>query len=457
MSVKSTGTTFGNDGKIRFRVVLELTPIVNVENRLRQDIDKIRALFAASLIWLLSGTPVQIIGIGGDAWFVLGLLLQLLICVRSEVRSAWAGVPLACAALLYSCWAAVASTVGIPGQFIGLSGQIIKISIVLLPMIFVTGFRIGLVRSMAIICKIALIIFGIRQLVLMAGFDIANLFQPLYDFTGIANDRTIFLFNFDIPEEAGRNSGPFREPGMFAANIVIATLLLLSLKDELTFPKIRQLLILFGVTLLTTMSTMGLATVPFLGLWALPFFIQRPAIRLLMVPCLIIAGIGLITVGGREQIEKVQQQIGRVETQDNRWYSSRFGNAYIDYAAILDRPLLGYGFSEEGRPNLLNIRDDVREAGLGNGLTGTIVKHGLVFSISLYILFLLCGFRLYGSILLGLVSWLVFGIILFSQQLLLMPAAFTLIGYYNDRRRIARQTALPGSEDRVSLTQDGAA
>jgi hypothetical protein len=428
-----------------------------VDNRLQLDTDKFRALSAASLIWLLSGTPVQIIGIGGDAWFILGLLLQLLICVRSEVRSAWAGVPLAGAVVLYSCWASVASTIGIPGQFLGLSGQIVKLTIVLLPMIFVAGFRVGLVRSMEIICKIALVIFGFRQLILMGGFDIANLFQPIYDFTGIANDRTIFLFNFDIPEEAGRNSGPFREPGMFAANIVIALLLLLSLKDELTIPKIRQLLVLFGVTLLTTRSTMGLATVPFFALWALPFFIKRTAIRLLMIPLLIMAGIALITVGGTEQIEKVQQQIGRVETQDNRWYSSRFGNAYIDYAAIVDRPLLGYGFSEEGRPNLLNIRDDVREAGLGNGLTGTIVKHGLIFAIILYLLFLLCAFRLYGSLLLGFVSWLVFGIILFSQQLLLLPAAFTMLGYYDDRRRIARLAALLRRERTVSLTQDGAA
>jgi hypothetical protein len=435
-------------------VVLEVNSKVISIKRSSQNPNNIRALLAASLIWLLSGTPVQTIGIGTDGWLVLGFFLQLLICVRSNVRSVQAGAPVAGAVFLYGCWTFGAAIAGIQGQLIGLFGQIIKLAIVLLPVIFLMGVRQGLVRSMEFVCKISLVIFCIRQIGLLGGFDIANIFQPVYTLTGIPNDRTIFLFNFDVPEEAGRNSGPFREPGMFAANIVIATLLLLSLRDELTASKLWRLLLLFGTTLLTTQSTMGFVTLPFLSLWALSIYVRSTAIRVLMIPLLVSVIVALVALGGTNQVGKVQQQIGRLETQDNRWYSSRFGNAYIDYMAIVERPLIGYGFSEEGRPRLENIKDDVREFGLGNGLTGTIVKHGLILSLLIYLLFLWRCIRLYGDVMLGFVAWIILALILFSQQLLLMPAVFTMMGSYQTRRRLVRQTPLLGPEGTAPLLQD---
>jgi hypothetical protein len=434
--------------------VPEDSPEIIAINRPLQNRNDARALFAASLIWLLSGTPVQNIGIGADGWLVLGLFLQLLVCVRSNVRSIQAGAPVASAVFLYGCWTFGAAISGIQGQFIGLAGQVIKLAIVLVPVIFLTGMRQGLVRSMEFVCKISLVIFLIRQIGLIGGFDIANIFQPVYTLTGIPNDRTIFLFNFDIPEEAGRNSGPFREPGMFAANIVIATLLLLSLRDEIAASRLWRLLLLFGITLLTTQSTMGLVTLPFLSLWALSIYVRSTAIRLLMIPLLVSVIVALVALGGTDQVGKVQQQIGRLETQDNRWYSSRFGNAYIDYMALLERPLIGYGFSEEGRPRLENIKDDVRDFGLGNGLTGTIVKHGLIFSLLLYLLFLWRCIRLYGDIMLGFVAWIILALILFSQQLLLMPAVFMMMGSYQARRRLVRQTPLLGPDGPARLLQD---
>lgn len=437
--------------------MLEVNPKAVASTRPLQIRNDVRTLFSASLIWLLSGTPVQTIGIGEDGWLVLGFVLQLLICVRINVRSLRAGAPILSVIFLYCFWAFVATTAGIQGQFIGLIGQIIKLAIVLLPVIFLMGMRQGLVRSMELVCKISLVIFFIRQIGLLAGFDIANIFQPIYNMTGITNDRTIFLFNFDIPEEAGRNSGPFREPGMFAANIVIATLLLLSLRDELTAPKLRRLLLLFGTTLLTTQSTMGFVTLPFLSLWALSIYVRSAAIRVLMIPLLVGVIVVLVALGGTSQVGKVKQQIGRLETQDNRWYSSRFGNAYIDYMAIVERPLIGYGFSEEGRPQLENIKDDVREFGLGNGLTGTTVKHGLIFSLLIYLLFLWRCIRLYGDIMLGFVACIILALILFSQQLLLMPAIFSMMGSYQSRRRLVRQTPLLGPESTAPLLQDVAA
>ncbi len=400
--------------------------------------DTRRAYLASIVIWVLSGTPITSIFGSYQLWLVLGVAAQVMICVRQRVMYHRAG-PLALVALLYLFWTIAVSATGVPDQFTGLFGQVSKLVIIVLPIMFVSGMRRGLVEVMRYICGAALVIFAVRQVLLLAGFDIAGIFQPFYNVIGVANDRTILIFNFDIPEEVSRNSGPFREPGMFAAAITITFLLLLSEGTGYTRSEIRRRIALFGVTLLTTQSTMGFATIPLIGILGLRYLVQRKAARIALVPILVVLVAPLLLFLGSSHVEKVEHQVGDLTTQGSSWYNTRFGNAYIDYEAIVERPFGGYGFAEVGRPRNFQVYQNADDLGLGNGLTGTAVKHGLVLTILLYLIFLWRTIRLYRGGYRGFVGWATFGLVLFSQQLILMPAAFTLLGSYGLARRPKKQ------------------
>lgn len=424
----------------------ESVPRVKFKQGSKQTNDLVhntRRPFAASMvIWILSGTPITSIFGNIQVWLVLGVVAQLIICVRRNIALQRAA-PLALVAILYFFWTIAASASGMDGQFTGLFGQLSKILVVALPIIFLPGMRRGLVEVMQFVCWSALIIFGLRQAGLLAGFDIASIFQPFYDLTGIVNDRTILIFNFDIVEEATRNSGAFREPGMFAAAIIITFLLLLSEGTGYTRSEIQRRIILFGVTLLTTQSTMGVAAAPLLGILSLRYVVQRKAVRIFITPLLVLLIAPLLFILGSSHVEKVEQQVANLSTKKSSWYNTRFGNAYIDYEAIVERPLAGFGFSELGRPRNFQVYLNGEDLGLGNGLTGTAVKHGLIFTVLLYLIFLWRMIRLYRSGYSGLLGWVAFGMVLFSQQLILMPAAFTLLGSYGLSRRSKKQGSEP--------------
>jgi hypothetical protein len=408
------------------------------------------------ITWAFSGTTLTAAFLPVQTWLLIALALQVLICVRPGMKlyGRRAG-PIALVAALYACWATVASvshgiTGELPDQITGLLGVLVRLAIVLVPLLTLPRPKHGLIEAMAWICSLAIFIFFMRQIGLVAGFDISNLFNWFYPFTGISPDRTIFIFNFDIPDEVTRNSGPFGEPGMFAANIVIAALLLLSQGEEYTKRMFRRRVALFGTALLSSQSTMGLATVPLLAFLSLRPLIPRWTTRLLVSFPMGLAVLGLAAVLGTAHEDKLLGQVSATEKRESSWFNTRFGNAEIDFDAITGRPFLGYGFTERGRPiNFMVYRDnrwrpyqDGDELGLGNGLTGTAVKHGVVFAIILYLIFLWRLTRLYHRKSSGLIAWVTLGLLLFSQQLLLLPAAYCLLGSYSfasERRRRAGQ------------------
>ncbi|RYF49287.1 MAG: hypothetical protein EOO38_08245 [Cytophagaceae bacterium] len=401
------------------------------------------AIVAGLLVWMYSGNPIITGSPYYQGWLIAGFVVQVGLCFR-PVPPPRRAVVLLVVTIMFVLWTLLATTAGISGQFTGLTGQLLKIGIVLLPMMYLRDPGRALVDAMALICLYSIPIYGIRQLGRAVGFDIADLFSTVYPLTNVSPDRTIFIFNFDVAEEIGRNSGPFREPGIYAANVVIAALLLMSNAVPMEKHAIRLRLALFALALLTTRSTMGFATVPFLGILALRFLVVDRAQRLLLVPLLLIGVAGAAYGLGLSQANKVDHQIETVQQHKNTWYNTRFGNAYIDYVAIKARPLLGYGFSEDGRPHVWAARENAGELGLGNGLTGTAVKFGVLFTGLLLALYLACFLTSLSTVALALCAWFVLIILLFSQQLLLLPAGFLLLGDFftaaHTRRPSVRQS-----------------
>lgn len=393
--------------------------------------DTLRGIGAGFLIWFTSGTPVQVLFPGQEFWLVLALTLQAIVCLPRRYHN-WNQATLLLAAMTgFVVWTIIASASSLDGQFLGLLGQLIKITIIALPVVFLSDLRIGLFRSMSVICALSLTIFFSRQIFLLFGVDIADLFSKLFEFMNLPEDRTIIFFNFDKMEEASRNAGPFREPGMYAANIVLSLLLGASLRSYPVNFSLKRAVFLQILALITTQSTMGLVAIPFVIYLFIPLYIiqkihQRIAIIIIAAICA-----ALIFVFGSTQIDKVQNQYELVVNEGNRWYSTRFGNASMDLDAVVSRPIVGHGFSEDDRPTLSSLGIDVREWGLGNGLTGTMVKHGVVLSVFLYILFLKGCLGLFTDRRKAFTCWISIGVILFSQQLILLPAIFTILGKYD--------------------------
>lgn len=409
-----------------------LTPAINTDHAdgtsqrytHRRDI---RAALAAVMIWAASGS--SLVGLGDPhVIYLVFAVIQALICFRLRVSPA-RGTGVVTAVIIYTVWTIIAAGVGMQDQFTGLVGMFLRISIVLLPLIFVKRPLVAVIDVMAVLCWIAIPIFIVRQIGLLAHFDIAQIFNPIYQALGSRADRTLIFYNFHTIGEETRNSGAFREPGMFACNIVMAAMLCVVPGIGIDKNKIKRRLTLFFVALLTTGSTTGFSTVPIFALIAMPYVIRNRSHRFILAPVLAASVALLFFASGTNHFDKIGNQMGGVEARKSAWYNSRFGNFIVDYQAIEERPLLGYGYSEDERPILFDVYNyhDGDNLGFGNGFSGTAVKFGIITTILLYALFMLSLFRLYNSFFKGILIFICLGMLLFSQQLLLLPAIYLFL------------------------------
>jgi hypothetical protein len=387
---------------------------------------------AALLVWVLSGGLIPF-SKGNEDLVVAGGAAILLLYAMAN--GAWrlgritGFVPLV---LALSCWATARSVHLLDlSQWYPLVGHILKFAVIAA---FLAGCRRpldALVRAMVWICLLALAVFTVRQGArITTGLDIANLFSGFYQWTGLLPDRTIVLFNFDIPSEASRNSGPFREPGMFAANICIAILLSVSRFHRGEGRNRTRNMIILVLALISTQSTMGLSTIPLLlAIWYGSGDQGRNMGRFAILSLVI--GIGAyvwFSSGQSAKLEGYSDYLnggGRTSAQlEGGWTSTRLGNAIVDFRAIEARPLLGYGFAESGRPVFW---DRSVEQGFGNGLTGTFVKFGSLLAV--FMLGLLAwGLKvLMPNWLAAILAIVVVGMLLIGQQLLTLPVIFVFL------------------------------
>ena len=385
-----------------------------------------RSIFAALVVWIVSGSSISLIG-DPHYIYIAYFAVQFLICVRSRC---WfhRGSGIFVVFLIYAAWTIIASLSGMEDQFSGLVGMTMRMLIVFLPMVFLERPIKALIDVMALICVLDLPIYFVRQIGLLAHFDIANLFTPIYSAIG-QGDRSILIFNFHTVGEEHRNAGFFREPGMFAENLAMASILISVPNISMTFREKKRKAILFFVSMLTTQSTAGLAVVPLVAIVLSPYFIKTKAVRIAVAPLLASIGAVAILLTGFSHLDKISNQINSVSSKGSSWYNTRFGNFYVDSIAIAEKPFLGYGFSEDNRPRLFTVYNfhEGDQLGFGNGLSGTVVKFGVVTSGFIYATFFLFCVYLFGGIFSGIVVFVALGMMLFSQQILLLPAIYTFL------------------------------
>lgn len=403
----------------------------------------------AGLLWLLSGSPVLTYAPYYDVTIFVGAVIFAgYMMVRGSLYPRRL-IPFIALGSAFVAWAAAWLLFkGDSSQMVPLVGHLLKL--VTVGLFVAVCYRPGeaLVRSMVWLSTIALVIFALRQLGLHgAGVDIADLFNWFYPMLGVEPDRSILIYNFDIPSEIGRNSGPFREPGLFAAYLVISLMILLACSPNMKGGRkqLGKYAAVLALALLSTQSTMGLSAGPVvLAMWLIGNRAMSRASVLAMVVGAGLIGSAIWLTGG--QNDKLLGQSQAVESAAGAWHTTRLGNAYVDWVAIQESPVIGLGFAEEARP-ILWVGE--AEVGFGNGLTGTAVKFGLPFAALIYGFFLVGFRRLFRTPLVTVLAIVVLGMLLVGQQLLTLPLAFALIGRleperlqsvrHSQRRRLLRQ------------------
>lgn len=387
---------------------------------------------AATMLWFISGSPIVATGARTDFYLLLFLMFFLIYGFSNGYHFGHRARPFVPLIFAFILWTVLVSLNGDWSQWYSLAGHLIKISLVIIFVSVASRPIESLVSSMVGISIIALAIFIVRQCInFLSGYDIADLFQSIYPLTGALPDRSIGIFNFDIPREFSRNAGLFREPGLFATYLAITILLIASpLHRESYRRKLLNVLIL-SAALISTQSTTGLIALPLL--FALFILLSSASHKSLII--LLVFGTTLICFSVflwmfEAQRSKIDYQLSIFQSQSNTWYQSRIGNAYVDWLAAQERPLLGYGFSEADRPRLWF---GMQEQGFGNGLTGTFVKFGFPLTLTIYISLVSGLFRLFRNFAATGVGILIVLILLFGQQLLTLPLIYTLLASYAKR------------------------
>lgn len=232
------------------------------------------------------------------------------------------------------------------------------------------------------------LIFHIPRLL---GVNMASIFSFLRSPGGGPNYSHIYIHNFHYVEEM-RNSGIFWEPGAFAGYLVIALLLVLAHKHT---PTNKWKVIVLIAALVSTQSTTGYMAGFFIfSYWQLSKYRGRSVggldYRFIIIPFLM----GLIITASIYSYssiaflgEKIEHQISESLNEEHNYRFNRFGNYLYDIDFLMDRPLTGWGASPQTRvsvdPELADFID-----GQGNGLSGFLVKFGLIaFFVYFYSLF----------------------------------------------------------------------
>lgn len=232
------------------------------------------------------------------------------------------------------------------------------------------------------------LIFHIPRLL---GVNMASIFSFLRAPGGGSNYSHIYIHNFHYVEEM-RNSGIFWEPGAFAGYLVIALLLVLAHKHT---PTSKWKVIVLIAALVSTQSTTGYMAGFFIfSYWQLSKYRGRSVggldYRFIIIPFLM----GLIITASIYSYssiaflgEKIEHQISESLNEEHNYRFNRFGNYLYDIDFLMDRPLTGWGASPQTRvsvdPELADFID-----GQGNGLSGFLVKFGLIaFFVYFYSLF----------------------------------------------------------------------
>ena len=246
----------------------------------------------------------------------------------------------------------------------------------------VSDFPTAYVKAMVAISVYVLVIYTIDQSALALDLDFRSLFSPLERLVGIDGDhRFTLVYTFTVTEGTYRDSGFFREPGLYAGYLLLALLLLMLRGATLDRKAVVRYGAILVIALATTFSTAGYITAP-LVLAAAAFQysdrLRRTVSRSGVFSTVLV--ISVVTVWGVSQnTDFIEQKIvGQYEElmAEGRGYEiTRFGAALLDAQAIEERPWFGWGVHESTK---YAQTPELAELAPSGGVTGWIRSFGLV-------------------------------------------------------------------------------
>jgi hypothetical protein len=300
-------------------------------------------------------------------------------------------------------------------------GYTVKIIIAMLVVRLVPDFFSKYIAVMYFLAALSLLFYVPTLL----GIDLRSMFSSLNLFGG-SNIVHIGLHNFQRSFEV-RNCGVFWEPGAFAGYLVLAIFFSVIFKESLQSKWTLRILIL---ALVTTQSTAGLLTgfIVFLVYAYSKVKAEKPnKFGFMLIPVLLMAGlVGYFSFGYFDFLgDKINGQLMATSDEAGDFQINRFGNFLFDLNYIYDSPLLGWGANPETRFSTDSELADLI-TGQGVGLTGFIVKFGLLsfFIFYFYVYRAFCSIT--ESKLFGISILIIISVLLMGEQYLNFPLFYTL-------------------------------
>jgi hypothetical protein len=274
-----------------------------------------------------------------------------------------------------------------------------------------------LLEILAVIAALAVAVYAVDQLLLFAGFDLAEFVAPVSVVHGDFEHVSTALHNFPGGIDRHRNSGLFWEPGALSGYSLLGLLLLAFLPERLPRPRMLAIVLVLSLAVISTQSTTGYLLLP-LALFLL--FVRLSGARgggfvalgiATVVPLLVavaLAAYQLPFMG-----EKIESQIRSVQVGEGEWELTRLGTLLNDVKDISERPLAGWGANPLIRPSQQALSETARMT-QGNGFANWIVRFGLT-GLLIFLLALAAGLRQYSGAS-RFQTWLAVGIVCLLLQ-----------------------------------------
>ncbi len=267
-------------------------------------------------------------------------------------------------------------------QFNAYIGFILKLFIIYSLLRLVDGFEFILVKVLYYIAVIGLVghfIYLIYPQIMDYGVTIVGENETYF------YHKSLYIHTLLIDGLSVRNSGMFSEPGLFAGNLNIALILMLSLKSSISKKAYKKYLIVFVIAILSTYSTQGYLI---LGL-VLPYMFYRrinnafaltPGRRVFML-----MGLGvllLLLFYAFQEIpflsQKIKDQSALVSNEEHNFEITRWGGFLTSLQYIVQKPIWGWGIDVISSINLKRTQKAISS---GTGMTDIILKLGIPFFV----------------------------------------------------------------------------